>query len=389
MMKMKLRILNNFICLLFLVNISCVEEIPIEAETFESLLVIEGIVTDELKTQQIKISKTYPVDEDFPESLSGANVRVRNSNGSIFSFSETSPGIYESTDPFQAQIGIAYVLEVETPTGFYESTPSQVDGKSQIDELKSFKTTNNFGEVGVGISVSSSGAGAVNKYYKIEYEETYKIQAPYWKCCDLIIDENDEIVSVPKTREEYICYNTLKSQNINLATTNGLSENNLDNYLVNFISKEDVKLAYRYSLLVKQLEIGEEAYSYYETLSNLSENESIFSQYQPGFLSGNIKSSNTSENVIGFFTVATVDTERIFYNYTDYFDPTEDFRPLITAPCDVQFYEDKEVLKQLIKDGRVKYFSEDPPGVFKVIRPACVDCNYFGTNQVPEFWTEE
>lgn len=372
------------ISLVFLCLISCVEPIEINTNEFESILVVEGIITDEEKHQTINLSRSYKLEEDGPAPVSDAIVKVVNSNGESFDFSETSAGVYKSLTEFRVEYGVGYTLQIETNSGYYESTSVTTNSETNINTVGSLRTTVNDTE-GVAITVDNSADD--QSYYKFEYEETYEIRSPYEKFWELIINEEDEIERIPKEEQDYICYVTENSEDIVLSNTGGLSENALDGFLVRFISRNDYALSYRYSILVKQLEISPEAYSYYETLQNLSETENIFSQYQPGFLSGNIL--NTEENdepVIGFFTTAAVDEQRHFFSFSDYFDPassrashTGDCNPFIPSPQDLRTY---------IEEGAVELFLEEPGPIYVVIRASCVDCTYLGSNERPEFWID-
>ncbi len=391
-MKNYRSIFKRLVILFLLVSAgSCVEPIEIESQEFESILVVEGIVTDEVKVQEIKLSRSYELDETGPSPLSNAEVSVLSSDGESFDFEEASPGVYKSVIPFGASLGEEYMLQVVTGGNTYESQPVLIDSRSEISNVTSEKTTSQ-GEEGVVILVSSTSNDTGGKYYKYEYEETYKIQSPYRKFKELYIDENGEVADRIKTREEFTCYNTIDSEELVIANTGGLVGNELTAFPVRFISKENFILSYRYSILVKQLEISAEAYAYYETLKNISESENLFSQYQPGFLEGNINNVNDSgENVIGFFTVATVATGRHFFNYTDYFGEFDN-RSSHVSGCN-PYVPNEQQLRELVMAGAVEYFQESPAGfgstpIYTVIKAGCVDCTLYGTNEPPEFWIE-
>ncbi|QYA24722.1 DUF4249 domain-containing protein [Gramella sp. MT6] len=375
------------VCLVLLGLLSsCVDEIELATENFESILVIEGIITDKEEIQEIKVSRSYRLEENQPSPVTDASVSVTSSAGETFIFERDTAGVYLSQVPFSAKKGIEYSLEVSTANGNYQSNPVVGQEETLIDNIRSTRAQLRE-DTGVAIVVSSSDEDP-GAYYKYEFEETFKIVSRYRILNDLIINEDDEFEVVPKANEEYICYNTLPSQEIVLSNTNELSENNVNDYLVRFISKEDSKIAYRYSILVKQLKISADAHDFYTTLKNLSESENIFSQYQPGFLEGNIQAvTNSAERVIGFFTTAAVDEQRLFFNYTDYFDVEEDPRPYHYGPCE-SYLPERDLLRELIETNQVELFGEDPPGVYSVIAARCVNCNFFGTNVQPEFWTE-
>lgn len=378
------------VILVLLSALSCVEPVELSSENYESILVIEGIITDEFATQKINLSRSYKIDENGPAPVSQAEVLVYGSNGDTFNFKESdSAGMYKSEKKFQVKLGVEYTLHIETANGTYESSPVSTNSKTEITSVKSDRVLYH-GEDGVAITVSGSSDSENKSYYKYEYEETYEIRSPYEKRYNLVVNDDESLEVVPKPEQDYICYVSKKSQNLILSNTTGLTENNLDGYLVRFISKDDYELSYRYSILVKQLEISPTAYSYYNTLSDLSESESIFSQYQPGFLSGNLSSlDNRDEKVIGFFTTASIDKERLFFSYTDYFDPHDVvLRPSHHSGLCERFTPPRDILIDLLENGNVSFFGEDPPGVYSVINSSCVDCTLYGDNEQPEFWIE-
>ena len=65
---------------------SCVEELELETENFESLLVVEGIITNQAEKQEVKLSRSYRLEEDGPAPVENANVKVISSAGDEFGF---------------------------------------------------------------------------------------------------------------------------------------------------------------------------------------------------------------------------------------------------------------------------------------------------------------
>jgi hypothetical protein len=51
---------------MFVITLSCVEEIPLEAESFESILIVEATVTNENKRQEILLSRSYTLGSNQP-----------------------------------------------------------------------------------------------------------------------------------------------------------------------------------------------------------------------------------------------------------------------------------------------------------------------------------
>ncbi|MCH4822284.1 DUF4249 domain-containing protein [Gramella lutea] len=380
----------SFFAGILLLLTSCVEELELDTENFESILIVEAVITDEVKIQEIKINRSYRLEENGPSEVSDAVVSIESSNGEDILFYEASPGIYLSEVEFSAVPGTEYTLEVATENSIYRSSTISGQESTGIDEVRTTKT-NLRGRTGVAILVSSSDENQ-GSFYKYLYEETYKIVSPYEKLWDLIINEEGDLEVIEKTREEYICYNTQPSEELIISGTNELSENNINDYLVKFIARDNYKMSWRYSMLVKQMKISADAHAFYATLKKLSEADNIFSQYQPGLLNGNVQAvEGNAEKVIGVFSAAAVDEARVFFSYTDYFDPIVEQRASHLNDCE-EFTDTHDILKELISEGEVKFFAEEPPDfpatTYFVISAPCVDCNYFGTNVQPDFWIE-
>ncbi|MGB6153273.1 MAG: DUF4249 family protein, partial [Pricia sp.] len=149
--------------------------------------------------------------------------------------------------------------------------------------------------------------------------------------------------------------------------------------------------ANRYSILVRQQVISSEAYSYFETLKDFSQSESLFSESQPGFINGNIRSEpDAEEKVVGYFTVASLTEKRIFFEHNDFFPdgPAPDF----VNACEFDA-PDYRILVEKIRSGEVKYVlpNTDPgpmEGPYLVVPDICGDCTVFGSNVVPDFWED-
>lgn len=377
--------------LFFLFITGCVEPLEIEEGKFESALVVESTLTDELIIQKVKISKAYPLGEEGPVAETGATVEVADNEGNSYSFTEEENGIYLSSQPFAVEPGIIYQLQINTSNGkSYNSEPVTLpQGTVPIAEV--YATPTNYqGEDGIGLVVNLE-SGAETNYFKYEYEETYKIVSLYPKTRELILDDNGEPELVLKTYEDEICYNTVASNKVILKNTSNLSSNSGDGFLIRFLASDDPILAYRYSILVKQYSLSPEAYKFYETLQKLSESENVFSQVQPGLLNGNVHAAEDGETVIGYFSVASVSEKRTFFSYSDYYDPSAG-RPVLTSYCPIIENPPREELIQLIENGGYIFYSYDivpfAPPIYNLMWAQCIDCRTLGSNEVPDFWVE-
>jgi hypothetical protein len=411
------RINHIIITGILLSAISCVDEIPLETDSFESVLVIEATITNENKQQEILLSRSFMFDSISVQE-SGATVKVIDDAMNTYTFLETEPGVYKSQSPFAAFPNRNYNLSVVASGSEYGSSEMQLTQPTTIDNLYFERDFNENGIEGVSVYIDSYDPTENSKFYRHEYEETYKIIAPLYSPEELIsngvvfpilpanqpnfnsIQElMDFLVTIQlRPEQEQICYNTIASNTIIVTNTNDLLEDRLDKYRVHFVGRDNSEIMYRYSILVRQFVQSLEAHAFYETLKSQSISESVFSETQPGFLQGNVFSENdATQKVIGFFEVTSFDSKRVFFNYADLF-VDEDLPPYYVV-CDDFFKPDiltvdplsgiwtGSPLVQAINDG-FQYFDSEGDLPYRLVLNVCGDCTNLGSNTVPDFWEE-
>ena len=407
-----------FLGAVFLLAISCVEEFngEIQIESFESVLVVDALITDETTTHEVLLTRVFQFEEDIPNPERNAMVQVVDDSGTEFPFLEMEPGVYHSQNEFSAVQGRTYTLNITTSDGrSYRSDATPMPNSTPIQELSAERVVNDLGEEGVSIKLDNTPGGAEPSYFRFEYEETYKIIAPRWDpfemevvhyiACDTI---PYQVEIRPRQEEQRTCFASASSLNIIQASTDELTENRIVNKEVRYLSRDNYIISHRYSINVKQYSQTLDAFSYYERLQDFSSFDNLFSLVQPGLLEGNVFSETSSdEKVLGYFEVASVSTERMYFNYEDLF-PDEPLPPyavdcgfmgnpqLYTAgyhcdgfrscdgACESPLIEG--ILAGLItfaqeneEDFNQPYFTWPSP---------CGDCTKIGSNVVPEFWIE-
>ncbi|WP_168191324.1 DUF4249 domain-containing protein [Antarcticibacterium flavum] len=383
----------------------CIEPYDFEAESYENIMVVEANITDEFKRQEVLLTRSFMVGYDTPMPQS-ASVWVYDDSGNSYLFREVEPGRYLSLEEFAAVPNRNYRLHITTTTGRYESHPTTLEESSPIDDLYARRTTFN-GDDGVALLIDNYNPEDAATYFRYKYEETYKIISRYFHDFDMVY-EDGQFREVPKTKEERICYNTVPSNDIILAATTSLQENNLEGFLVRFIDSRNPIGSRRYSILLEQQALSPEAFTYYETLKKLSGSDNVFSQNQPGFVTGNIyKVNDPEEMVVGMFNVSSVSSKRIYFNYSDFYGPEYD-RPHFTDDCDISTppinpQEAADNVIAFLELGWIKYLglshlageetgvigAIDDVGPYMFVNAECVDCTLLGTNEVPDFWEEE
>jgi len=401
--------ISLFLILLFAIT-GCTEQYVFQNNDFESALVVEGTITNELKNQTIRLSQVYELEETGPKLEKGANVSVADDQGNEYQFEEKDT-IYASITPFKAEPGRKYQLKIRTSAGKnYISDEQVLTTETKIDNVTA--TVANFnGERGVQINVNSFDPTNTSKYYRYEYVETYKIIAPLWDNRDAIVIDvpanpgnpiqdipptpaREDIRIVPRNKETRTCFSTKKSNDIILNSTNSQSDDKV-HFPVRFISDQNYIISHRYSIFVKQYVQNLAAYTYFKTLKDLSSSGGVLSPKQPGFFYGNLKSAeNPTEKVIGFFEVSAVSSERIYFNYADLF-PKEPLPPYYEPNCEIYELVDcigelpcaALTLRSVLRTRELVHLSSNVPAYYLVKAP-CGDCTSFSSNIVPPFWID-
>ena len=395
--------IHYVLCIIIISSIlnGCVEPITIDISNFENALVIETTITNEFKYQQIKLTRSFKFEDELPIFEIDASVKIIDDANITYLFQENSPGNYVSVNEFSAQPNKNYQLLITTNNGSsYSSQITKLPTITPIDKVYAIRETDDLGNEGMSIFVDSYDPTGNSKYYRFEYEETYKIIAPKWISKDMIVSPPPtfQLSFAQKTKEMHTCYNTVISNTIIQTETTDLSEDRVSRFNVRVIPRDNPIITRRYSILVKQYVQSLEAFTYYKTLNKLSGSESLFSQNQPGFFNGNVYSlDDQSEKVLGYFEIASVSSKRMYFNYSDFF-PNEPFPPYFEnceefAPGISPIPGEPSSVAEFILNGLAKYYRRNlepklGEGPYLLVRRACGDCTVLGINIKPDFWEE-
>lgn len=423
------QLLNRTVSIAILVLVlSCVEEFDAEIQDFESILVVDARLTDEVGVQSINLSRTFEFDS-VPAPERNAQVSLVSGNGTTFPFSEGGSGVYQSTSSLQLVAGESYQLEITTQDGIqYRSDFERLPEPIAIGEMQAIRRINNTGLEGVAIVLDNAPNSAQPEFFRYEFEETYKIIAPdfhpfEWDEVDYDFfcedDDGWEATVAPRTEEARICYASNRSLDLILASTADLASSGLEDYEVRFLGRDNYFISHRYSILVKQFHHSSDANSFFSSLLDFSGFDSVFSNVQTGLLEGNIRAENSNASVLGYFELSSYSEKRIFFDYADLF-PDEPLPPYAISceligkpplypegfhvtPIDGKLVIDGTSSSPLLDGiiaGLIAYVGDNenyqvvgPDGEpdrapFLIKATGCVDCREFGSNVVPEFWEE-
>ncbi len=227
------------------------------------------------------------------------------------------------------------------------------------------------------------------RYYFWKYSDTWEYTAAYGSRLKV---SHGEVVPREDTPDDaiYRCWRNAFSRTIIVSSSNRLNEDIISQFPVAVIPWESPKLQSEYSILVEQRAITREAYEYWQQLKTNTENLGTLFDPLPSNVTGNIKCiSHPEETVLGYFSISTVDTKRIFIREKE-----------ISWPAGVESvtgYEACALYTILLSQSLSGFIPIDPaydhtkdPAEFigyLAATAGCVDCRLAGgTNVKPDFW---
>ncbi len=377
---------------------ACVDRYyPEEDDLRTGTLVINAHLTNKAGEQVIEISRSAVMTYPSFDPVSGSLAEVIREDGEFMVFSESEPGYYKAIlDESFLQTGSSYMLHVITPDGKeYESAFDKLRPVPDIDSLYYEVETNSFASKSDSISgirfyCDFTYDKKDYEYIRWELTETYE----YHNSVDLeyfYLDPGYVINPVPDSFIYTICYITNE-----LFQIHSMSLKNLDfGYYIkkpfSFVpnDEQEQKLHHKYSLLVKQYSLGEEAFFYWNEMGKTSQEQGSLFDRQPALLKSNIRNVNDeNEVVLGFFSMAGMVEKRAFAIKPDGLD----LSPWLNHcyPRELPPGSLWRVGGRYYYHPRPMYFTRPRASGLPIIRmnKSCVDCREYknSTHIMPDFW---
>ncbi len=390
---------------------TCIDPYTPTLTGYESLLVVDGVITDENSSYTIKLSRTIQEQDAVPVAVSNATVYISDETDNRTYLAANGPGIYKTDSiEFIGTVGKTYKLHVLTPEGDeYESEPCSMQSVPDIDSIyyePDQEMVNNGTETEEGLRIRlDASEGDNNNYYRWDFEETWKFKVPTVKKYDYF--REDSIVPVPVSQVNEFCWKSRKSDEVLIRTVySELDERVVKEPIFFIATARSNRLLIKYSILVRQYSISKAEYDFWDNLKNVNESGNDIFATQPFPVISNIRNVNDpDEQVLGYFQVSAVKEKRIFISIFDIVDMDlpyyqEPCERIELAPEDVPM---PEFGPPLTWDGLYKIYCINSDYYFvepkyeqgtsilaKLIfsRPECADCKLTGTLSKPDFWEE-
>ena len=367
-----------YILVLVSVVASCKKPyIPDVSETVNTILVVEGTIAVGINAENhFLLSRLRPLkDTTVNDPEPGAQVAIESQTGQSWTLPENQLGSYTSSISLPSNT--RYRLKVRTQNGSqYETEYLDVKRTPPIDSLTWVQPQD------VEIFAHTHDPSNSTKYYRWDYTETWEYHAYYDSNLDFV---NGQVIFIPPSQWTYACYSSETSGSIIINNTTALSEDRISYQPILTLANPSPKASFKYSILVRQYGLSEDAYQFWNILRKNTELTGTLFDPQPSQLPGNIRSvSNPTERVIGFISASAVTEKRIFIRNAELSGwpvmPAEDSvcKVINAEPNSVQF------LTQDTTYGPAFYVTG---GGLRLAKKPCMDCRRRGGSLTrPPYW---
>jgi hypothetical protein len=202
---------------------SCIDPVVLRLERQSPRLVVDALITDEAAPDTIRLSRSLTFDNTqvlsafvIPEK--GATLTITTSTAETVALTEVRPGQYKTPDNFNGQIGLTYVLHIQTSDGKrFVSQPEYMNPVVPIDTILYRYTTykslvenasGNFVETsrtGFVMSVQSSDPPDQKNYYRWKANGVFEFFSvsdnPDIKQCWAFLQRLESIVVINEDEE--------------------------------------------------------------------------------------------------------------------------------------------------------------------------------------------
>ncbi|MEO0332859.1 MAG: DUF4249 domain-containing protein, partial [Bacteroidota bacterium] len=277
---------------------------------------VDGLLTNEAKAHRVRLTYSSPTLQAFDsEPVANADVFVEDEDGNRVQFieDEEEEGNYFTPPDFAGSIGTAYTLHIRTAENIsYRSSPEIMRSVADIDSIYAEPASRTYltsvgallDEWGLEFYVNTGTGLPESNFYRWEWEETYEFMAPLMR---------------PLQLETPICYQSGRSfGRLLISSSQDFTQDRIERQPLTFVSKRTYKLQRRYSLLVRQFSLTEQAFNFWSDIEEQRDSDGSLFDPPPSRVLGNIvREDDPDDAVLGFFQVSAVTEKRFFIDRTE------------------------------------------------------------------------
>ncbi len=375
----------KYFCFLFLLIciLTCKKAYnPPAVTTNYNYLAVDGFInTGSNSISTIILSRTRTIADTINTPELNAQVSIVSSNGTSYNLQQSgNNGMYVSN-----------TLNLDT-TQKYQLAIATADGNKYASDFVGCKLTPPIDSVnwqqqnGVNIFLNTHDPNNNTHYYKWDYTETWQYHSTLQNFLGV---SNGLIYYEDSTNQTYMCWYTDNSTNILLGSSIALSHDEISQAPIAVIPDDDVKINIRYSILVHQYALTQDAYNYWLTIQKTSQQLGSLFDLQPSQINGNFHSlTNPGMPVIGFVSACSIEQNRIFISNDQlanwpYNKSLEYSCPMVLTPVNpVNF-----AIYTYSDTSYAPYYFMPMNGPLVVTKKICIDCTLQGgVSHAPSFW---
>lgn len=376
---------------LALCAVSCIYPYNAEVGGTGGNLVVEGdIVVGSMSN--FALSSLMPLGSHGSPQPVEAELWVEDINGAHY---EGVPGEKKGeydVNLHGADTSLEYRLCIKVAGGRdYCSAWAKPSGSCVIDKLDYFINESDGRKQGLYVRMSMHSEDGT-QHFRYRYVETWEYTA-YWRADSYYDPEiteyspNGTVVMFSNGENNYYCWKTASSRGINLATTETMGVNRLDDYPLFYYEATNDKMSRLYRLDLEVYPVSIESYRYLEHIRDVSNYDGSLFAPIPSEVRGNLRCvTDDDEIVYGYVGTSSPQKARIYIDNGVtmlYVRPEmRDAEYEAVAPEDWLLYYTSRNWRP--------YYNDLMAGECNWAPARCVDCTYYGgTKNRPADWPNQ
>lgn len=362
--------------------VSCIYPYEADVEGTGGNLVVEGDIVVG-STSNFALSRLIPLgSKNLTQAPVDAELWVENRNGVKF------PGTKVGGNEFEVDLGgadpsLEYRLYIKIAGGSdYCSAWAAPSGTCVIDNLGYEVLENNGEKTGVSIRMSMHSEDGT-EHFRYRYVETWEYTS-YWRADSYYIPEitedtpNGTVARFSGGENRYYCWNSASSRGINLATTETMGINRLDDYPLFDYFSNNSKISVLYRLDLEVYPVSEESYRYLEHIRDVSNYDGSLFAPIPSEVRGNLRSVQDDDEIVyGYVGTSCPQKARIYYDN----DVEDVYKRPEQRDAEYEEVAPEDWFMYYTSRNWRPYYNDNLSGIVTWAPVRCVDCTALGGNK--------
>lgn len=314
---------------------SCIDRISIEIPDGGSILVVDGLITDEPGPYRVEVTRAAKLDTDlnFRKFVSAKSVAIFDNLGNSEVLKELEPGIYEtSPNGIRGVVGREYHVRVEGRDGkTFESVPEMIKPVGKLDsvyyEAVSFQPLDAPTENGFDIFMDSKGLPDSDNQLRWKFSATYLVEtfpelhvvpigegfAPDPLPCSSFALSSGSVLPVPgKPCDCCTCWVTQFEDKPHVSDNQFVTDGTFKRVKLGYVPINNLYFYDKVMIEVKQLSLSRMAFDFWKNIQAQKEGSGSLFQPPSGVVHTNIFEKNGAEQAQGLFYAAGASKKVIF-----------------------------------------------------------------------------